>query len=267
MGDRTETGRKTRDTGSSQTHSSQKRTASQNDKQDWRTSLLTMTSEQRAAHIVDVLTTEFGAAHGPGPGGVPAEVPQDGRLAVRVLPGQRLPVLRRHDRRIRRRPVPRRADQPGVDPRRPARRELRHLHERLRRAGVQRQRLRRGVRRPVLLGPQALRGQRRADRLREGPVRRRDRRAGRPVRRRAYLTELRAIAAGGDDAIGSITLDNADRRAAHGASAGPPQHPRRPAQGADHDRQLRAPVRRSATGSSRSTRSGRATCAPRSSSI
>src|SRR5688500_9523734 len=27
---------------------------------------------------------------------------------------------------------------------------------------------------------------------------------------RAYLTELRAIAAGGDDAIGSITLDNAD---------------------------------------------------------
>ncbi|MDM4778001.1 hypothetical protein QTS76_01910 [Micromonospora sp. b486] len=27
---------------------------------------------------------------------------------------------------------------------------------------------------------------------------------------RSYLAELRAIAAGGDDAIGSITLDNAD---------------------------------------------------------
>ena len=55
--------------------------------------------------------------------------------------------------------VGRRPHQPGVDPRRPARRELRHLHELARPDGLRRQRLRRGLHRALLLGPAPLRGQ------------------------------------------------------------------------------------------------------------
>ena len=60
--------------------------------------------------------------------------------------GSGLPLLRRHDAGREDRWA-RRADRPGVDPRGPARRELRHVHERRRAAGLRRQRLRRGVRR------------------------------------------------------------------------------------------------------------------------
>src|SRR5918997_1156137 len=44
----------------------------------------------------------------------------------------------------------------------------------------------------------------------------------------AYLTELRAIAAGGDDAIGSITLPNGTGGVPHLAQQGRPQNPADP---------------------------------------
>ena len=47
-------------------------------------------SQQRADQLVDVLVTEFGELMAAGPRRVPPQVPQDGRHAVRVLPGQRL---------------------------------------------------------------------------------------------------------------------------------------------------------------------------------
>ena len=60
------------------------------------------------------------------PARVPAQVPQDGGGPVRVLPRLGGPVLRR--RRAARGSVGRRALGPRLDPGRPARGELRHLH-------------------------------------------------------------------------------------------------------------------------------------------
>ena len=60
---------------------------------------------------------------------------------------------------------------PDLDPRRPARGELRHLSQLRRPAGLRRQRLRRGLSRPLHVGPDAVRGQPRADRLAEGAAR------------------------------------------------------------------------------------------------
>ena len=128
-----------------------------------------------------------------------------------------------------------------MDPRRPARRELRHLHERLRAARVQRQRLRRGVRRAVHLGPETPRGERGADRLRQGPLRPGDRRTGHRLR-----PVVPGRAAGHRGRRGRRDrLDHAGqrrRRAAPGAPAGAAEHPGGPARRADHHRQLRAPV-------------------------
>ena len=70
-------------------------------------------------------------------------------------------------------PLGRRADQPGLDPGRPPRRELRHLHGRRGRAGLRRQRLRRGLPRALHLGPAPVRRQRGAAGVAEGPARRR----------------------------------------------------------------------------------------------
>ena len=78
----------------------------------------------RPGPIVGVLVDAFGADGGR-PGGVPGQVPQDGGRPVRLLPRQRLPVLRR--RGDGRRPWATSAP-PRLDPGRPARRELRHLH-------------------------------------------------------------------------------------------------------------------------------------------
>ena len=94
-------------------------------------------------------------AHGGGPHGVPAAVPHHGRRPVLVLPGLGLPVLRRPGRP--RGPLGRRAHVAGVDPGRPARGELRHVHGRRRRPRVRRQRLRRGLPRALHVGPHALR--------------------------------------------------------------------------------------------------------------
>ena len=88
--------------------------------------------------------------------------------------GSRVPVLRgRHRGRGRLR---RRAQRPDLGPRRPARGELRHLPELRRPAGLRRQRLRRGLRRPVHVGPAAVRRLPGAAGLAEGAARR-----GRPA--------------------------------------------------------------------------------------
>ena len=92
-------------------------------------------------------------------------------------------------------PVGRRARAGDLDPRRPARRELRHLPELQRPARLRHQRLRRGLHRPLHLGPAALRRQPGAARLAEGAARGRHRlpdpplrarlpRPGRPLRRK-----------------------------------------------------------------------------------
>ena len=101
------------------------------------------TDAERQDYVVETLEDAFADLMEAVPGRVPHEVPQDGGRPVRVLPRQRLPVLPRPRRR--RRPVGRRAHRAGVGARRPARRELRHLHELRRPAGLRRQRLRRGL--------------------------------------------------------------------------------------------------------------------------
>ena len=65
-------------------------------------------------------------------------------------------------------PVRDRGQRPHLDPRRPARRELRHLPQRRRAAGLRRQRLRRGLPRALHLGPPAVRRLAGAGRLAEG---------------------------------------------------------------------------------------------------
>ena len=65
----------------------------------------------------------------------------------------------------------RRAQRADLDPWRPARRELRHLPQLRRSPGLRRQRLRRGLPRPVHLGPPAVRGLAGARRLAEGAAR------------------------------------------------------------------------------------------------
>ncbi|CAA9262337.1 MAG: hypothetical protein AVDCRST_MAG41-2447, partial [uncultured Corynebacteriales bacterium] len=118
------------------------------------------------------------------PGGLPDQVPQDGPGPVRVLPGQRLPVLRRHGGAVRggRRAVGERGRRPGVDPGRPARRELRHLPGPHRPAGLRRQRLRRGLPGALDLGPAPVRGQPGPAVLAEGAAGRDHRRAGGDLR-------------------------------------------------------------------------------------
>ena len=71
--------------------------------------------------------------------------------------GIRLPVLRRRDRRATN-PYADEPERSHLDPRRPARGELRHLPQRRRPAGLRRERLRRGLPRPLHLGPAAVRG-------------------------------------------------------------------------------------------------------------
>ena len=104
-------------------------------------------------------------------------------VAVRVLPRQRAALLRRCRSRLED-PLGRRAHEPRVDPGRPARRELRHLHGLGRDPRLRRQRLRRGLPRPLHLGPAADGGQPRAARLRQGALGRRDRAHDRHVRAR-----------------------------------------------------------------------------------
>ena len=122
----------------------------------------------RESFIVDCLVKAFSGPDGSRPRRVPDQVPQDGRRPVRVLSRQRVRVLRR--RRRPRGPVGRRADQPRLDPGRPARGELRDIYGRRRCADLRRQRLRRGLCRALHLGPSAVRGQRRVDVLAEGAV-------------------------------------------------------------------------------------------------
>ena len=170
------------------------------------------------------------------------------------------PVLRRPDRRPRRRPVPRRADQPGVDPRRPARRELRHLHERLRRSlvfnvndfdeayvGPFTWDLKRFAASVALIGyAKALSDDLISD-------------AGRPITP-PPTSPSAGDRAGGDDAIGSLTLDTTRPACCAACSSTPAQHPVRAARRADQDRRLRAPLRDAATASSRSTRRAATRC-------
>lgn len=175
-------------------------------------------------------------------GRFPGQVPQDGGLGLRLLPGHGLPVLRRPGAGAARRPVPGRAHRPGVDPRRSARGELRHLHGRQRPPRLQRQRLRRGVRGPLHLGPEALRRLRGADRLREGAGRRADQRAGDGLRRLLPRADPRA----GD---GREERRGAAVHAGHRGRPAAGRAPRRPVAHAflaagldDGDPGLRAPV-------------------------
>ncbi|CAG7632767.1 conserved hypothetical protein [Actinacidiphila bryophytorum] len=137
----------------------------------------------RGAHPLR-LRQRLRRAAGRRPGSVPGEVPQDGRVGLRLLPGHRVPVLRRPGRRAARRRLCDPPHRPGVDPRRPARRELRHLPGVQRPAGLQRQRLRRGLRRPLHLGPQALRRLRGPAGLCQGARRRHDQPPGDGLRGR-----------------------------------------------------------------------------------
>ena len=73
-----------------------------------------MMQDDRESFIVDCLVDAFSRPDEGRSRRVPDQVPQDGRRPVRLLPRQRMRVLRR--RRRTRGPVGRRADVPGVDP-------------------------------------------------------------------------------------------------------------------------------------------------------
>ena len=195
-----------------------------------------MTDEDRSARIVDTLVEAFADLMARRPGGVPHQVPQDGRRPVRVLPGQRLPVLRRRGRAGR--PVGRRAHRPGLDPGRPARGELRHLHGRRRRPDLRRERLRRGLHRALHLGRHPVRGQPGAARLAQGALRRRHHRAGRRLRPGLPRPGPLVRRPGRRPQLLAAPGHHRGRRAP-GAAAGQAAHPGRAA-GRDHrDRGLR----------------------------
>ncbi|CAA9362757.1 MAG: FIG00996362: hypothetical protein, partial [uncultured Nocardioidaceae bacterium] len=117
--------------------------------------------------------------HAGRPHRLPGQVPEDGDGSDRVLPGHRVPVLRRRDRSQG--PVGRRAQRQHLDPRGPARGELRHVHELRRATDVRRQRLRRGLHRSLHVGPATVRRQPRADGMAEGPAGGGDPQAHRPL--------------------------------------------------------------------------------------
>lgn len=178
------------------------------------------TAAERGEHILAVFDTAFGEL-GRRPRGLPRQVPEDGKLRLRLLPGDGLPVLRGPGAGGPRRPLPGRAHRPGLDPRRSPRRELRHLHGRQRAADLQRQRLRRGLRRPLHLGHQAPRGLARPHRLREGA----ERRADHPPR-----PDLRGLLPGADPRPGDRHQDRrpAAVHSGHGRGRSPRRAPRRP---------------------------------------
>ena len=142
---------------------------------------------------------------------------------ARLLPRQRLPLLRR--RHGRGRPVRRRAQRADLDPRRPPRRELRHLPQLRRPAGLRHQRLRRGLPRPVHLGPAAVRGLAGAGRLAEGAARGRRTPADRAVRallpRRRSTSTARARTTTSRSTSTTPRGRSTPRCAPPGCSAGP----------------------------------------------
>ena len=115
-----------------------------------------------------------------GSGSLPCQVPQDGERPARVLPRLGVPVLQRRDGGEGRLGPPRRG--PHLDPRRPARGELRHLPQLRRSADLRHQRLRRGLPRPLHLGPAAIRRQPRPGGVAEGAARGRHPQADQPLR-------------------------------------------------------------------------------------
>ena len=209
---------------------------------------MTHEADRPPPHRADRLRPGGGVllADGGQPRGVPGEVPQDGRRPVRVLPGHGVPVLRRHDRRAQPvgRRLRRRPQQPDLDPRRPARGELRHLHELRRPAGLRRQRLRRGLHRPLHLGPAALRRQPGAAGLAQGAARGRGPQAGRSLQPR--------LPRPGQPLPGDrgrrqrlLAVAGQHRRPDPGdAAAGPRAQPRRAARPDDLDRDRGPPVHR-----------------------
>ena len=112
-------------------------------------------------------------------------------------------------RRRRRRLGRRRGRAPGLDPGRPARRELRHLPRRRRPAGLRRQRLRRGLRRALDLGPVPVLCLARPAGLAEGPARREHRRPGRDLRPRPTWTGCGHYVDAEDDTEWALTLASA----------------------------------------------------------
>ena len=193
------------------------------------------------------------------PEGVPAQVPQDGRRPVRVLPRQRVPVLRR--RRRARGPLGRRAHEPRLDPGRPARRELRHLHGRRRHPRLRRQRLRRGLPRATSRGTSkrmaaslALLG------LRQGALGRDDRRDDPHLRGRLPRAGARVPHRRPRRRVPAHAREHRRRaalRAARGAAGEP--HPDAP--GDDRDRGPRAATSPTARACAGSTPTRRPRCA------
>ena len=117
---------------------------------------------------------------------------------------------------------------PDLDPRRPARRELRHLPQRRRPAGLRRQRLRRGLPRPLHLGPAAVRRLAGAGRAGRRRCRRSRAPADRVATSRAYLSQVDDYRRTDDDADDfALYLDNtegpihAGARGRRGSSAAP----------------------------------------------
>ena len=129
---------------------------------------LARSDDERQEHIVAVLVDAFEHLIERDPRAFRGKFRKMAADPFAFYRGSRAAVLRR--RRPARGPVGRRRHRARVDPGRPARRELRHLHGLGRRARVRRQRLRRGLPRPLHVGPAADGGVARAARLPQGAV-------------------------------------------------------------------------------------------------
>ena len=179
------------------------------------------------------------------PARVPAQVPQDGRRPVRVLPRQRLPVLRR--RRRARGPLGRRAHRAAsgsratCTPRTTAPTwtppgvlvfDVNDFDE--------------AYLGPLHLGPAADGRQPRAARLRQGALRRHDPRHDQRLRERLRSSRCARSHSGDRDDEFRLTLDNTEGAVHDVLLRGPARDPRAPARAADRDRRRRAPVRRRA---------------------
>ena len=140
-------------------------------------------------------------------------------------------------------PVGRRAERRHLDPRRPARRELRHLPELRRPAGLRRQRLRRGLHRPLHLGPPALRGEPRAARLAEGAARGRHRGPDPALRARLPPRRSTTTPASEDDEDFALHLDNTEGPVLEALVQRPQDPAGRPARRDDVRRRGRPDVR------------------------
>ena len=189
-------------------------------------------AEQRGEQILAVFDTAFGELLAADPAAFRVKFRKMAASPFAFYRGTACLFYADLDGGAARRPVPGRAHQPGVDPRRPARRELRHVHGRQRPAGLQRQRLRRGVRRPLHLGPQALRRLRRAA-------------SGTP--RRSATTQITELVHGLRGRLPRAHPRAGHRREERRGAALHPGHRRGPAAGRAARRPLADPRRRCST--------------------